>query len=186
VANINPSIAVGLLGVVLCLFGFALYWGGLRLVGLFMGASIGALIGIIIGYLTHMEYTLALAISILLALVGMLMGWRLLRGAHGFLVFLIGAGLGYLLVNAILAPYYDGIWSAPWMPVVSIVVGGILGGVLFRYVIILVTCAIGAYLIYTAVGQPWVMFVAFAIGLLAQLGLFHRFGLHRKVHTNWS
>jgi hypothetical protein len=186
VPSINSSLVLGLLGGVLCLFGFTLYWGGLPLVGMFMGGSIGALIGIIIAYLTRMDSTLALVISVFLAVIGMGIGWRLLRGAHGFLVFVIGACLGYLVVKTILAPYYDGVWSALWMPFASIVVGGLLGFVLFRYVIILVTSAIGAYLIYQAVGQPWVMFVAFFIGLLAQVGLFYRFGLHRKVRTHWS
>jgi hypothetical protein len=184
--QLDPTIVYGALGGVLCLFGFALYWGGMRLVGMFLGGSIAALVGIILAYVTGMERTLALAIIAILTLVGIGVGWRLLKGAHAFLVFIIGAGLGYLIVKVVLAPYYGGIWEQVWMPVAAVVIGGVLGLLLFRYVIILVTSAIGAYLIYLALGQPWVLFVAFLIGLLVQIGLFHRLGLSRKVRTRWS
>jgi hypothetical protein len=183
---INTAVVYALLGVVLCLFGFALYWGGMRLVGMFMGGSIAALVGIILAYVTGMERTLALAIIAILGLVGIGVGWRLFKGAHGFLVFIIGAGLGYLIVKVVLAPYYGGVWAQPWMPVVSIVAGGVLGLLLFRYVIILVTSAAGAYLLYLSTNQPWILFVAFFVGLLAQIGLFHRFRLNRKVRIRWS
>jgi hypothetical protein len=186
--QINPAILYGVLGGMLCLFGFFLYWGGMRLVGMFLGGSIAALIGMILAYLTGMEGPLALAIIAILTLVGIGVGWRLLKGAHGFLVFLIGAGLGYLFVSKVLAPHYNylGIWGQPWTPVAAIVIGGVLGLLLFRYVIILVTSAVGAYLIYLAVGQPWVLLIAFLVGLLVQIGAFHRLGLNKKIRTRWS
>jgi len=186
VPQVNPEILYGLLGGLLCLFGFALYWGGLRVVGMFMGGSIAAIMTIIIAYSTHMERMLALAVIALATLGGMIVGWRLLKGAHGFLVFIIGAGLGYLIVKTILAPYYGGLWEVQWVPLAAIVIGGILGLLLYRYVVILVTAAVGSYLLYLAVDRPWVLFVAFIIGVLVQIGAFHRLGVSRKVRTRWS
>jgi hypothetical protein len=183
---ISPSVLLGLLGALLCVFGFSLYWGGLRVLAMFVGGSVGAVLGIIIAYVARPERTVSIIIILAIAVIGMFIGWRLLRGGHGFLVLIIGAVLGYLLDKAVLAPYYGGFWAQSWVPFAAAVVGGVLFSLLFRYIIILVTCAVGAYLLFQAVGQPWVLFVAFFGGLLVQVGLFHRMGLHRKVQTRWS
>ena len=175
-----------LLGTLLAFFGFAFYWGGLRVVGMFLGGSIAALVGLILVYLTKMDFPIALAIVGILWLVGMSVGWRLLRGAHGFLVFIIGAGLGYLFVQTILIDYYGEAWHQPWMSVLAIVGGGLAGLLLFRYVIILVTAAAGAYLIYQAVESPALLVVVFFVGTLIQIALFRRFGLHHKTRVRWS
>ncbi|MGB9722759.1 MAG: hypothetical protein ACP5OO_01680 [Chloroflexia bacterium] len=181
----NPQLLQGLLGAVLCLAGFSLYWGGLRVVGMFLGGTVGLLIGLIVAYLTHLERSWALLVAIAAALVGMAVGWSILRTLHAVLVFLIGAGLGFLLTQQVLAPDYDGIWTASWMPWATAVAGGILMGLCFRYVIILVTTAFGAYLIYQATGRLWVAVLALVVGLAWQIGLFHRLGVSKRVRMDW-
>ncbi len=181
----NQQLLQGLLGAVLCLAGFSLYWGGLRVVGMFLGGTVGLLIGLIVAYVAHLERPWALLAAIVAALVGMAVGWGILKTLHAVLIFLIGAGLGFLLNRQVLAPDYGGIWESPWMPWAMAVVGGVLMGVFFRYVIILVTSAFGSYLIYQATGYLWVGILALVVGLAVQIGLFHRLGVSRRVRMDW-
>lgn len=181
----DPQLLKGLLGALLCLAGFSLYWGGLRVVGMFLGGTVGLLIGLIVAYVAHLEHPWAIFAAVAAALVGMAVGWGILKTLHGVLVLLIGAGLGFLLNQQVLAPDYDAIWTAPWMPWAMAVVGGVLMSLLFRYVIILVTAAFGSYLIYQATGLLWVGILAFVVGLAVQIGLFHRLGVSRRVRMDW-
>ncbi len=181
----DPRLLKGLLGAVLCLAGFSLYWGGLRVVGMFLGGTVGLLIGLIAAYLTHLERSWAIFVAVAAALVGMAVGWGILKTLHSVLIFLIGAGLGFFLNQRVLAPDYDGIWAVPWMPWAMAVVGCILMSLFFRYVIILVTTAFGSYLIYQATGLLWVGIVALVVGIAVQIGLFHRLGISRRVRMDW-
>jgi len=181
----NQQLLYGLLGAVLCLAGFSLYWGGLRVVGMFLGGTVGLLIGLIVAYVAHLERSWALFAALAAALVGMAVGWSILKTLHAVLVFLIGAGLGFLLNRQVLAPNYNGIWADPWMPWAMAGGGGILMSLLFRYVIILVTAAFGSYLIYRATSLLGVGVLAFVVGLACQIGLFHRLGLSKRVRMDW-
>jgi hypothetical protein len=189
----STSLIAGIIGAILCLFGFTLYMAGLRVLGMFLGGTIGALVGFIISYYAVREGGVTAIIIILAgAVAGIFLGWRFLKAIHGVVVFIIGGGFGFFLARSVLAPSFGGIWEEPWMPFAAAVVGGILFTVLFRYVIILVTAAFGAYLIFYAASpatgaKPWWVFViAFLVGLLVQLGLFHRLGLHKRVRASWS
>ncbi len=182
----------GALGAILCLFGFSFYMAGLRVVGMFLGGTIGALVGFVISYFSNFVGTTALIVILAAAVAGIFLGWRFLKAIHGAIVFVVGAGFGFFLTRSVLAPSFQGIWEEPWMPFAAAVVAGILFAALFRYVIILVTAAFGAYLIFQAASPAtgdkplWVFVVAFFVGLLVQLGLFHRLGLHKRVRADWS
>jgi len=188
--HMDWSLLLGILGGLFCLFGFSLYWGGLRVLGMFLGGTVGALVGVVIAYVAF-PYDRAIDIAIIvgLAFLGIGLGWRLLRALHGVLVFLIGVGLGYLLAWKVLADL-GGIWAARWMPFAMAVAGGILATLLFRYVIIVVTCALGSFLIYQAAGGTtqvfWVLPVSFFIGMLIQLGVFHRLNLGSRIEKVWD
>ncbi len=185
--NIDSSLATGLIGALLCLFGFSLYMGGLRVFGLFLGGAAGMLIGLALAYfLFPGGGSTAPVVILVAAVIGMGLGLRAVKSVHGVLVFLIGLGLFFFLGQVVLRPY-GGIWAEPWMPFALAIVGGVVSTVLFRYVIIFVTAAVGAYLIYQVSGQgPWVLLLAFSLGLLIQLGLFHRLGLNKRVKVDWS
>ncbi len=182
----NETLIYGVGGVLLCLFGFSLYMAGLRAVGMFLGGSIGALIGLVAVYLTHSVSPTSLFIILGAALFGMIMGASLLKGINGILALVLGAGLGFFLGKTVL-PSFGPAWSQPWVPFAAGAAGAVLSGLLFRYIIILVTSGGGAYLLFLATNrQTWVLLVAFAIGLLVQIGLFHRLGLHKKVPLKGS
>lgn len=184
------SLWLGLLGGLLCLFGFSLYWGGLRVMGMFLGGMVGALVGLIIGYVAFpYDRTIDILLIVGLAFLGIALGWRLLQTMHVVLVFLLGVGLGYLLGWKVFSGF-GGVWAASWMPFATALAGGILATFLFRYVIIVVTCAVGSYLIYQAAGGTaqtfWVLPTCFLVGLLVQMGLFHRLGLGTRLGENRS
>ncbi len=177
----NQDLIIGGLGVVLCLFGFSLYWGGMRLVGFFVGGTIGALVGLLIAYIGNFERLLTLAVIGVAGLIGAALGWRLVRTLHRVVIFLLGAGAGFLVGEYLLPA--QGL-TEPWVPLVSTVAGGLLAVLLLRYIIILVTSAIGAYLLFQATGeQVWVLAFALVLGVMIQIGLFHGLKLDRKVRT---
>ena len=175
----NPSLLTGLFGAALCLFGFVLYWGGLKMLGFFLGGSVGLLVGTIIAYVADLESTVTLAVIVIGLIVGAALGWRFIKTLQRVIVFLIGLGLGFLVGKYVL-PGFGEAWTEPWVSLAAPFVGGILSLLLFRYIIILVTVSIGSYLLYQATGQPWVSSLAFAIGLLVQIGAFHGLGLDKK------
>lgn len=176
---LNSSLVTGLIGGVLCLFGFVLYWGGLKVLALFLGGSVGALLATAIAYIAELDSTVTLAVMGLGALLGAVLGWRFIKAMHRVIVFLIGAGLGFLAGKYIL-PGFGEAWTASWIPLASPLIGGVLAVLLFRYIIILVTAAVGSFMLYQATNLGWVMGLAFAIGLLVQIGAFHGLGLNKR------
>ncbi|MGC8873106.1 MAG: hypothetical protein ACP5SI_01490 [Chloroflexia bacterium] len=177
----NPQLLLGILGALLCLFGFSLYMGSLKLVGMVLGGSFGALAGLIGAYLGHIQdRTTVLIIALGGALLGMAIGWRFLRTLNRFLILLIGAGLGYVLGRYALDSGAGGFWSEPWVPFACALAGGIAAALLYRYIIILVTVVIGSLLIFQVSRNIYIAGIAFLIGLLVQVGLFRRLGLARR------
>ena len=59
--SLNSSLLTGLIGGILCLFGFVLYWGGLKMLSIFLGGSVGALLGTAIAYIAELDGTATLA-----------------------------------------------------------------------------------------------------------------------------
>ncbi|MBN1484311.1 MAG: hypothetical protein JXA37_06270 [Chloroflexia bacterium] len=177
----NSVLPLALGGGALCMFGFALYWGGLRLFSFFLGGSIGALLGLIIAYVANLEGTASLIFIVVGLFIGALLGWRFIRTLQRVIVFLIGLALGFLLGQIVL-PSLDQVWASSFGALVaSTLVGGLLAVLLFRYIIIFVTAAVGSYLLYQASGQTWVMGLSFLIGLVVQIGAFHALGLDKKI-----
>jgi hypothetical protein len=183
----NPDLLLGLLGAALCLFGFSLYMGGLKVVGMFLGGSFGALVGLIIAYVGRLQETNRPAVLIIALagfLVGAALGWRFLRALNRFIIILIGAGLGYVLGRLLASSDLGGIWSQPWMPFAMALAGGVAAALLYRYIIIIATAALGSYLLFQSTGKAWVMVLAFVLGLAIQAGLFHGLGLRTRTHRH--
>lgn len=177
----NPQLLLGILGALLCLFGFSLYMGSLKLVGMVLGGTFGALAGLIGAYIGHIQdRTTVLIIALGAALLGAAIGWRFLRSLNRFLILLIGAGLGYVVGRYVLDSGAGGIWSEPWVPFALALAGGIAAALFYRYIIILATVTLGAFLIFQASRSTYLMVAAFLIGLLFQAGLFRRLGLGRR------
>lgn len=174
------NILTGLIGALLSLFGFALYMGGIQLIGLFLGGSLGGLVGAIIANVAELAGGLSLLIVLGAVLLGALLGWFLINAAHRLLVVLIGIGVGFYWGRTFLADL-GGIWAEPWMPFVAAILGAILFVFLWRYAVILVTTLVGASLLYQATGLGWVWLVTLIVGLIVQISAFTRLGLRRRV-----
>jgi hypothetical protein len=177
----HPQLLLLVLGALLCLFGFSLYMGSLKLVGLVLGGTFGALLGLIAAYLGHIQERTTVWIIVLgAALLGAAFGWFFLRTLNRFLILLIGAGLGYVMGRYVLDSGAGGPWGEPWMPFALALAGGVAAALLYRYIIILATVVLGSFLIFQATGNTYLMAIAFLVGLLVQVGFFRRLGLGQR------
>jgi len=139
------------------------------------------LVGVIISFIARLDNrTTVLIIALAGFLIGAALGWRFLRALNRFLIILIGAGMGYVLGKLLAGSGLGGAWNQPWTPFAMALAGGVAAALLYRYIIIIATTALGSYLLLQATGRPWVMVVAFVVGLAVQAGLFHRLGLRRR------
>jgi hypothetical protein len=86
-----------IIGVVLCLFGWLLYWLGINLAGGILGAGIVGAIAYQIALHTVQEPNQSLYIGIGGAVLGAILGMFLVRKLHRLFFFLSGAFLGFLL-----------------------------------------------------------------------------------------
>lgn len=173
------TILMVVLGGALCLFGFALYMGTIRLIGLTLGAILGALAGAIVADLAKLEGATALLALVAGAVIGAIAGWFLIALAQRILIILAGIGLGLYLGRTLVAGL-GGIWAQPWVPLVTAVIGGLLLALLWKYAIILVTVLAGASLLYQVFQKTWVWVAAVVVGLLVQFGAYAGLGLHRR------
>jgi hypothetical protein len=170
-------------GATLCLFGWMLYWIGVRAVGLVLGGAAGAAVCIGIAYAGGWDAHEAAAATG--GLIGAAFGWFAIRRVHAFAFFMIGSaaggGLGWLLAPSIgeidWVQQYPGIARIVFVSLTSLICGVALA-TLSRYVITIVTAAGGAALIVRS-GQPEDAGVVFAslflISLSYQLGMVQKF-----------
>jgi hypothetical protein len=180
---VDSDLVMALLGGVLCLFGFTLYMGGLRVLGFFLGGSVAGVIALVATYLAGTSRNTTLIVLVAAVVIGGALGYRFLKTLQRFVIFLIGAGLGYLLAKSVL-PTLGPMWTETWVPIASALICGVAAFLLFRYIIILVTAGIGSYLLFQVTGHAWVMFLSFAAGLLVQIGAFRRLGLGKRIPSN--
>jgi len=176
------TILLAVLGGALCLFGFALYMGTIRLIGLTLGGILGALAGAIVADLANLEGTSALLAIVIGVVIGAIAGWFLIVLAQRILIILAGIGLGFYVGRTLVAGL-GGIWAQPWVPVVAAVIGGLLFALLWKYAIILVTVLAGAFLLYQVFQKAWVWVAAVVVGLVVQFGAYTGLGLHRRARS---
>jgi len=173
------------IGLVLCLFGWTLYWAGLHLVGAVLGAITAAGIAAAALVFTDNDRWL-LAGSLLAALGGAFAGVFLIKRAHYLLFFVLGAVLG--LATAWSVDAYYGDWLRAHLPGQAgrafyfgafSLVGGLVFLVLNRIVIIIMTSLAGSTLF--ALGLPsryaiWLFLPLLFGSLLLQTGVLAALG----------
>ncbi|MCX7017365.1 MAG: DUF4203 domain-containing protein [Candidatus Sumerlaeota bacterium] len=171
-------------GAALCLFGWALYWAGIHVVGAATGAGLAVLlVSRFIGKapLTGQEeIMLALA-----ALIGVILGVFALRRLHFGALALMGAMLG-LLFGYEIALVSD--WQGSFASVASSVVGGLVGAGLFiflhRQIIILTTAIFGATLISNGLNlhDARLLLLIVPVSWMVQFGVVTHLGLSLHHH----
>jgi hypothetical protein len=168
--HFSVAIVGALIGVVILLFGRKLFWLCVAAVGFAAGVEIAP-------HLVHEPSPLlALAIALVLGLVGALLALFLQKIAIAVLGFLAGGKLAGAIAAAFLVQYAQ-------YSTVIFVVGGLIGAilllVLFDWALIVISSLIGAHLIQSAIVLPpsgsTVVFIGLTvIGILVQAASLRR------------
>jgi hypothetical protein len=172
-------------GLVLCLFGWTLYWTGLRLVGAACGALLGAAC---VGALLLLQedsqwFVIGMGAG---AAVGAVLGLFLIKRAHFFLFFVAGAVLG--LAIAWFVEDWQREWLSEHLPgavgraiyyALCSLAGGVLLLLAHRVVVIVLTAVVGAGLL--ALGMPskyavWLFLPILLGSMLLQMGILSALG----------
>lgn len=170
-----------ILGSILGLFGWTLYWAGLPMIGGVIGASMGGSLGFILSGLLTAPWAMAMFTGVGIVL-GALGGVLLVRALQIYFFFMTGAVLGgtmgYQLVSAGLFGLAPGSGLA-WLAVaVSALIGGLVLVWGRRFIVAFVTSMIGALLTSLAFPIDWqnvAMIIALVLYLAIQIGLVHRY-----------
>lgn len=177
--------ALIIIGLVLCLFGWTLYWAGLRLMGGVCGAIAGAALGAVVVLLGGWDTYLNVGCAIAAVLGGVIGLWLIVR-AHYVLFFFTGAVAG--LTTA-------WVFESAWLPWVQTripatlgqilyysgftLVGGLL--ILFAHRMIVTTLTAFAGTVVFVLGLPnryqvWLFLPVFITSLVVQLGILRALG----------
>jgi len=172
-------------GLTLCLFGWVLYWAGLRLVGALCGALATAAIAVLIIMAGGWDRWLWPACGGA-AILGAIVGVFLIKRAHYLLFFLAGAVLGLAAAWAVESANIEWVkslipepYGRPVYYVVFTLVGGLLVLLANRVIVVILT-AFGGTLIFS-LGVPsryaiWLFLPLFLASLLVQTGVLSALG----------
>ena len=170
-----------ILGIVIGMGGWLLYWAGLPMIGAVIGGSFGGAIGFLASALVAGAWSIPIFTGIGLVLGG-LAGILLVRALQIYFFFVtglsLGAAVGYKLVGAHafgLSPGSGGGWIFAG---ICAVVGGLVLVWGRRFIVAFVTSVVGA--IITSLAFPpdlenGALLVALVFFLAVQIGLVHRF-----------
>ncbi|NQU42493.1 DUF4203 domain-containing protein [bacterium] len=175
------------LGVLLCVAGWTLYWVGLSIAGAVIGGILGVAAGWLILTFTKIEPTQAYWILALGLVLGGILGVFLIRKLHRLFFFVLGACIGLALgwngADALMNWNWLGSDLDPvYWRIIFGVLGAALGGFLMvigsRVVVIAITALAGSILVALAVPDPLALLLVIPLALgsfVFQLGLLRRF-----------
>ena len=168
-------------GAALLLGGWALYKLAVWASGAVLGAATGWGLGVLAVHFWGAPPVNELAIKVLLAVAGLLVGVVLFRVLSSVAFFVAGAVLAaWGLVEALARLEAGGVaWANDWWtvlvaPPVAALVGGLLASLYTEYVLVVASCAGGTWLVMEALGWPlgWTgALVVMAVGLVLQTAL---------------
>lgn len=172
-------------GIVIALFGWVLYWTGIRIVGAFLGAGAGLVIALLAGTHFDVSSNLFLIMCIVGLLAGAAAGLFLIQKLHNYFFFFMGALIGAPIGLRFLAmePVADQAWSTSTAAqLIAPALGALIGGVALlrarRYVVALAAALIGSTMI--AVSLPYergalIAIPCFITSMVVQTGLIRSF-----------
>ncbi len=183
---IEPDYLLCAAGIILCLFGWALYWAGGHLLGAAAGAAAGAALGSIaveFGDLAQYRLLTIAVTGAIGALLGIFIFRRIHFGALGILGAIIGIAAGLQTASSLQnagVEWAQGQGALAIAAAVGLVGGALLFIVWHRHIITLATAAAGAMLIEMGLWleTPLVAGIsAFLLSLMIQTGIARRLGL---------
>lgn len=172
-------------GLVISLFGWALYWTGIRVVGAMLGAGAGLVISLLLGTYFALTDSTLLLMSVVCVIVGVGLGIVLIKLLQSYFFFFLGALIGAPLGMRLLA--MRGVTDQDWAhsPLAKILVPVILSVILGfavlrgrRYVVAISAALIGSALI--AISLPYensalIAVPCFITSVVVQTGLIRSF-----------
>ena len=174
-----------ILGIVIGLFGWILYWAGLPVIGAMVGAATGGLAATGLWAAFEISDEISTWVPVIGAGIGVVFGFLLVRLVQQFFFFIIGTFFGASFGwNAITSPPLgDQAWAeSVWAGLGAVFFCGLVGGIVFlaarRYVVALVAAVIGSALVVISVpdSNPYFVGVPTFIAFMAiQTGLLRRF-----------
>ncbi len=171
-------------GLLLGLFGWTLYWGGLHVLGGLLGAALGSGIGWLIVRAGEI-YDSSMLILAIAAALGAVIGVFLIRQIHRGFFLLSGALVGLIVglqMVVLLQESINSEWLKPTGAATGILVGTFSFLMLSRHIIIVITAFFAALLIATshAFRDPLLIFlIGFFTSLILQTGVVKFFGFRR-------
>jgi hypothetical protein len=182
-ATFEPALIV--LGLLLCLFGWTLYWAGLRLLGAVCGAiAFTALVGIVMIF-GGWERWLWIGCGSA-AVVGAIVGIYLITRAHYILFFITGAVAGLTTASVLQSVCLE--WVQTYVPGMLgqvayyaslTLVGGLLVLLAHRMVVTTLTAFAGTVVFSFGVPQTYAIYLflpLFFLSLLVQSGILYAIG----------
>ena len=182
-STFEPTLII--IGLALCLFGWTLYWAGLRLMGAVSGAIAATVLAWIAIILFGGDQWLWIGCAVA-AVLGAVAGTFLIKRAHYFLFFIVGAVVGLAAAWVLEAAYRDWIEAhfsgeigrILYYSAVTLA-GGLLVLLAHRMVVIILT-AFGGTVLF-ALGVPkdyavWLFLPIFFGSVLVQAGILSALG----------
>ncbi len=156
ILNFQIKILPFVIGAGVAFFGWTAYWLSINVSGATLGGTLGAGLGAGIALLLG-RLELFLPLVIVLGLVGIVIGILLIRKLHRLAFFLTGCALGVLVGEPIMLTLRNaGIYPFEklWTEILLKVGIGIAGGLLLvrfnRYVVCVLTAAVGAVILMSS------------------------------------
>ena len=178
-----------ILGIFIGFFGWILYWIGLNITGAALGGAFGVAIGSLLSILFQRN-DLFLLLLVIFGLIGIFFGIFFFRKIHMVVFFLVGLGLGILAGGPLLELFEKTrVLESPTGGVDLLIKGvcGVTGGLLTayfnRYIISILTSAVGTLLMLSSWdfrGGLRLAAIIFFCALLFQIMVVHKKGRLRK------
>ncbi|MGI8905460.1 MAG: DUF4203 domain-containing protein [Candidatus Sumerlaeaceae bacterium] len=156
-----------ILGAVLCLGGWAIFWLGSRLLGLALGMAFGFFFGDLLGLVLKLDENATVLVLLACSIMGAFGGLLLMRAATTFVFGLAGFLFGALLGRMGCEMYAEVkqetyAFTAP-IAVIVIAAGMVMGVLAFwmqKYIMILITSYVGSTFLVAGVEwlqqhEPW-------------------------------
>ncbi len=162
------------IGCILCLFGWTLYWTGLRVTGALFGASFAGSICILIQMAAKLDDTTFFVLLVILLFAGAFAGMFIFKKIHNLFFFLLGSSFGLMfseLLKKIIETHqiysFDTMITIVIFKAVCAVILGVLVVLLSKYVIAIITSAAGTILILYSLNFKYAEYLIFPIFIIS-------------------
>ena len=185
ILNFQIKILPFVIGVAVAFFGWTLYWLSINITGAAFGGTFGCCLGALISMLFQ-RMELFLPLTIILGILGVILGIFLIRNIHKFTFFLTGCALGAFagepivrILSGLGVHWFDGLWAEILLKFASAVLGGLVLMRYSRYAVAVFTAAVGSVILVSSWDfKGWIFLVLpiFLCALFVQIYILRKKG----------